>query len=165
MRHGYHDIAYLAEHSTPRGRPRTPRRITKTTREIVSEVRDLLSRGEAHLAGSHLLDEESGAYNVSYIEQHLAGKSVVLVHLAGRVHGDRAVRFDLRVVPAAVRGVADGDHMVGEVPPEARLGQDARSLVGRRRPFAQRDLEVQGRAHRGFLSRIADAAPLPHQRL
>jgi putative molybdopterin biosynthesis protein len=46
-----------------------------------------LSRGEAHLAGSHLLDEQTGEYNVSYIQRHLAGRAVVLVHLAGRVQG------------------------------------------------------------------------------
>jgi putative molybdopterin biosynthesis protein len=46
-----------------------------------------LARGEAHLAGSHLLDEASGEYNVSYIRRHLADRSVVLVHLAGRVQG------------------------------------------------------------------------------
>ena len=46
-----------------------------------------LSRGEAHLAGSHLLDENSGKYNVAYIQRHLAGRSVVLMHLAGRVQG------------------------------------------------------------------------------
>jgi tetratricopeptide (TPR) repeat protein len=41
VRHGYHDIAYLAEHSTPRGRPRTPARVTRATQAIVSEVRAL----------------------------------------------------------------------------------------------------------------------------
>ena len=46
-----------------------------------------LARGEAHLAGTHLLDEGTGEYNVSYIQRHLAGRSVVLVHLAGRVQG------------------------------------------------------------------------------
>jgi putative molybdopterin biosynthesis protein len=46
-----------------------------------------LSRGEAHLAGSHLLDESSGDYNVSYIREYLADRRVVLVHLAGRVQG------------------------------------------------------------------------------
>ena len=46
-----------------------------------------LARGEAHLAGSHLLDEQTGEYNVSYIKQYLAGRSIVLVHLAGRVQG------------------------------------------------------------------------------
>jgi putative molybdopterin biosynthesis protein len=46
-----------------------------------------LARGEAHLAGSHLLDERTGEYNVSYIQRHLAGRRVVLLHLAGRVQG------------------------------------------------------------------------------
>jgi putative molybdopterin biosynthesis protein len=46
-----------------------------------------LARGEAHLAGSHLLDEQTGDYNVSYLKQYLAGRSLVLVHLAGRVQG------------------------------------------------------------------------------
>jgi putative molybdopterin biosynthesis protein len=46
-----------------------------------------LARGEAHLAGSHLLDEKSGQYNVSYIQQHLAGRPIVVVHLAGRIQG------------------------------------------------------------------------------
>jgi putative molybdopterin biosynthesis protein len=46
-----------------------------------------LSRGEAHLAGSHLLDEQTGEYNVSAIQRHLAGRAIVLVHLAGRIQG------------------------------------------------------------------------------
>ena len=46
-----------------------------------------LARGEAHLAGTHLLDEQTGEYNVSYIKRHLADRKMVLVHLAGRVQG------------------------------------------------------------------------------
>jgi molybdopterin molybdotransferase/putative molybdopterin biosynthesis protein len=46
-----------------------------------------LARGEAHLAGSHLLDEVTGEYNVSYVRRHLTDRHVVLVHLAGRVQG------------------------------------------------------------------------------
>jgi putative molybdopterin biosynthesis protein len=46
-----------------------------------------LSRGEAHLAGSHLLDEDSGDYNVAAIQQYLAGRPIVLVQLAGRIQG------------------------------------------------------------------------------
>jgi putative molybdopterin biosynthesis protein len=46
-----------------------------------------LARGEAHVAGSHLLDEQTGEYNVSYIQRHLNGRRVVLLHLAGRVQG------------------------------------------------------------------------------
>lgn len=46
-----------------------------------------LSRGEAHMAGSHLLDEATGEYNVGYIQQYLRGRAVVVVTLAGRLQG------------------------------------------------------------------------------
>ena len=46
-----------------------------------------LARGEAHLAGSHLLDEESGEYNLSYIRRFLKGRSVVVVNLVQRIQG------------------------------------------------------------------------------
>jgi putative molybdopterin biosynthesis protein len=46
-----------------------------------------LARGEAHLAGSHLLDEATGEYNLAAIQQYLAGRPIVLVQLAGRVQG------------------------------------------------------------------------------
>ncbi|HAG07281.1 MAG TPA: molybdopterin biosynthesis protein, partial [Peptococcaceae bacterium] len=46
-----------------------------------------LQRGEAHMAGTHLLDEETGEYNVSYIKKYLAGRRVVLVNLAYREQG------------------------------------------------------------------------------
>jgi putative molybdopterin biosynthesis protein len=46
-----------------------------------------LSRGEAHLAGSHLLDEVTGEYNVAAIQQYIAGRPIVLVQLAGRIQG------------------------------------------------------------------------------
>ena len=44
-------------------------------------------RGETHIAGSHLMDEETGEYNVSYIERYIPGRQVALVHLAGRTQG------------------------------------------------------------------------------
>ncbi len=46
-----------------------------------------LSRGEAHFAGSHLLDESTGEYNLSYIHRFLRGRSVVLVNLVKRIQG------------------------------------------------------------------------------
>jgi putative molybdopterin biosynthesis protein len=46
-----------------------------------------LRRGEAHLAGSHLLHPASGEYNVAYVEQYLPGRSVVLVTLTRREQG------------------------------------------------------------------------------
>ncbi len=46
-----------------------------------------LRREEAHLAGSHLLDPESGEYNVAYVRQYLPGRSLILVTLARRQQG------------------------------------------------------------------------------
>jgi putative molybdopterin biosynthesis protein len=46
-----------------------------------------LRRGEAHMAGVHLLHEESGEYNVPFIKQFLPDVPVVLVILAERDQG------------------------------------------------------------------------------
>jgi len=46
-----------------------------------------LRRGEAHLAGSHLLDPQTGDYNVSYVRRYLPDQDVVLVTLVGREQG------------------------------------------------------------------------------
>ena len=46
-----------------------------------------VGRGDAHLAGSHLLDPETGEYNVSYVKKHLPGRAVVLVNLVHREQG------------------------------------------------------------------------------
>jgi putative molybdopterin biosynthesis protein len=46
-----------------------------------------LRRGEAHLAGSHLLNPETGEYNISYIRQYMPDIPVKLVALVGREQG------------------------------------------------------------------------------
>ncbi|MFO7584785.1 MAG: molybdopterin biosynthesis protein [Anaerolineales bacterium] len=46
-----------------------------------------LKRGEAHLAGSHLLDPQTGEYNLKYIRQYLPGVPVRLVGLVNREQG------------------------------------------------------------------------------
>jgi putative molybdopterin biosynthesis protein len=46
-----------------------------------------LSRGEAHLAGSHLLDPESGKYNIPYIQQYLPDVPVVILAFILRNQG------------------------------------------------------------------------------
>jgi len=46
-----------------------------------------LRRGEAHIAGSHLLDTESGEYNISYIRQYMPNIPVKVVALVGREQG------------------------------------------------------------------------------
>ncbi len=44
-------------------------------------------RGETHIAGSHLMDEGTGEYNVSYIERYIPNRQVALVHLTARTQG------------------------------------------------------------------------------
>jgi len=46
-----------------------------------------LRRGEAHFAGSHLLDPQTGAYNISYIRQYMPNIPVKVVALVGREQG------------------------------------------------------------------------------
>jgi putative molybdopterin biosynthesis protein len=46
-----------------------------------------LQRGEAHFAGSHLLDPQTGQYNLSAIQKYLAGIPVRLIHWVGRSQG------------------------------------------------------------------------------
>ena len=46
-----------------------------------------LRRGEAHIAGTHLLDEETGEYNVSFVRRFVPNEDIVLVTLVHRVQG------------------------------------------------------------------------------
>lgn len=62
-----------------------------------------LKRGEAHLAGTHLLDEETGEYNTSYLRKHLPDRRIVLVNLVHRTQGFIVPRGN----PKNIRGFAD----------------------------------------------------------
>ena len=46
-----------------------------------------LRRGEAHLAGCHLLDAATGEYNVAYVRRYLPDTPVAVVRLVGRTQG------------------------------------------------------------------------------
>lgn len=46
-----------------------------------------LRRGECHLAGSHLLDPDTGVYNRSYVRRYLPNEDVILINLVGREQG------------------------------------------------------------------------------
>jgi putative molybdopterin biosynthesis protein len=46
-----------------------------------------LRRGEAHLAGSHLLDTATGEFNLAYIREYLPGIPVKVIALVGRQQG------------------------------------------------------------------------------
>ncbi|MBI2940575.1 MAG: GntR family transcriptional regulator [Chloroflexi bacterium] len=62
-----------------------------------------LARSEAHLAGCHLLDADTGEYNLPFIRRLLPGRSVVVVQLAARQQGLIVPRGN----PRALTGLAD----------------------------------------------------------
>ena len=80
---GSHDMTLdlLAQHLSTRGR----RLVSANVGSLGGLV--ALRRGEAHLAGSHLLDPQSGEYNLSYIRQYLPDVAVTLVEWVGREQG------------------------------------------------------------------------------
>jgi putative molybdopterin biosynthesis protein len=82
-----------------------------------------LRRGEAHLAGSHLLDPDTGEYNLSYIERYLPDTPVMLIALAGREQGLIVRRGN----PLSLRTLAD-------------LGQPKVNFVNRQRGAGTRVL-------------------------
>ncbi|MFC1719254.1 molybdopterin biosynthesis protein, partial [Candidatus Poribacteria bacterium] len=57
-----------------------------------------LKRHEAHIAGTHLLDEETGEYNVSYINRLLPDRNITLINLVYRQQG-------LIVAPGNPKGI------------------------------------------------------------
>jgi len=62
-----------------------------------------LKKGEAHFAGTHLLDEETGEYNVSFIQRLLADKKMVLMNLVYRQQGLMVKKGN----PGNIRGFND----------------------------------------------------------
>lgn len=46
-----------------------------------------IKKGEAHMAGTHLLDEITGEYNVPFIKKLMPEKKVVLINLVYRIQG------------------------------------------------------------------------------
>lgn len=60
-------------------------------------------RGQAHCAGAHLLDTETGEYNRSYVERYLQGTPVRLVQLVRRRQGLVVAPGN----PKGIRGVED----------------------------------------------------------
>lgn len=46
-----------------------------------------LKNGETHIAPIHLLDMESGKYNIFYINKYLKGKNIALIKVVNRIQG------------------------------------------------------------------------------
>ena len=62
-----------------------------------------LKKGTCHLAGSHLLDAESGQYNISYIKRYLKGVRISLFHLVLRDQGLIVAKGN----PKGIKGIED----------------------------------------------------------
>ena len=62
-----------------------------------------VKRGEAHLGGVHLLDEQSGEYNVSYIKKYFPNGEVVLVRGVKRIQGIIVQKSN----PQKIKGIED----------------------------------------------------------
>jgi putative molybdopterin biosynthesis protein len=62
-----------------------------------------LKRGEAHIAGTHLLDEETGEYNISFVKRFLSDKRVLLINLVHREQGLLVPKGN----PKNIRGFTD----------------------------------------------------------
>jgi putative molybdopterin biosynthesis protein len=62
-----------------------------------------LARGEAHCAGSHLLDETTGEYNLSSIKRYLPGTPVVVLGFVRREQGLIVAKHN----PKGIRTLAD----------------------------------------------------------
>lgn len=62
-----------------------------------------LKRREAHMAGMHLLDENTGEYNISYIKKYLSDRDIVLVNLVYRRQGIMVKKGN----PKGIKGIED----------------------------------------------------------
>src|SRR5699024_9635214 len=84
---GSHDMTFdlLAQFLSDPGSARMRRLVSANAGSLGGLV--ALRRGEAHLAGSHLLDPATGTYNLSYIRQYLPDTPVRLMVWVGREQG------------------------------------------------------------------------------
>ena len=62
-----------------------------------------LSRGETVIAPTHLLDEETGEYNISYIEKIFPGEKMALIKGVDRIQGIMVKKGN----PLGIKGVED----------------------------------------------------------
>ena len=62
-----------------------------------------LRKGACHMAGAHLLDPETGEYNIGYIRRYLTGATVRVHHMVMREQGLMVARGN----PLGITGVGD----------------------------------------------------------
>ena len=62
-----------------------------------------LKRGEAHMSGTHLLDEQTGEYNIPYLKKVLPDRKIFLINLVYRQQGLLVKRGN----PKGIKGFED----------------------------------------------------------
>lgn len=62
-----------------------------------------LKRGEAHIAPTHLLDEETGVYNIAYLKRIFPDREMALIKGVSRIQGLMVKKGN----PKGIRGVED----------------------------------------------------------
>ncbi|MDZ7698291.1 MAG: molybdopterin biosynthesis protein [Deltaproteobacteria bacterium] len=62
-----------------------------------------MRKGTCHMAGSHLLDTDTGEYNISYIRRYVKGRDVTVFHLTLREQGLIVAKGN----PKGIKGLAD----------------------------------------------------------
>ncbi|GAB7388307.1 molybdopterin biosynthesis protein [Bacillaceae bacterium] len=82
---GSHDLTIDLLSSMIRERDVTRRILSSHTGSMAGIM--AIKKGEAHVAGVHLLHEETGEYNVPFIRQYLSPEQAVLVRFLKRVQG------------------------------------------------------------------------------
>ena len=100
-----------------------------------------LARGEAHMAGSHLLDEATGEYNLSFIRRFLRGRNVVVVNLVRRIQG-------LILPQGNPQGIESLDHLTrdGVVFLNRQRGSGTRLLLD----YKLNELGIESESIRGY---------------
>lgn len=68
-----------------------------------------IKRGEAHIAGCHLLDEETGEYNISFIKRFLKDIPLQLINLCHREQGLLVARGNPKNI-SGFRDIADNNY-------------------------------------------------------
>jgi putative molybdopterin biosynthesis protein len=105
-----------------------------------------LARGEAHIAGMHVLDDASGEYNLPFVRRQFAGRRVLVVTAAHWVQG-------LIVAPGNPLGIAGADDLAR---PDLTIvnresGSGSRALLD----HALRAAAIAPQAVRGYARTVA----------
>jgi molybdopterin molybdotransferase/putative molybdopterin biosynthesis protein len=106
----------------------------------------MLGRGEAHAAGTHLWDAESGEYNLPYVRRELAGHRLVVVTLSQWQQGLIVARGNPKGISSPAELARRGITMVNREP-----GSGSRTMLD----VWLRDVGIAATQVRGYTREVA----------